>query len=65
MENNAKELKAKAEQSKIKFKAGLITYEQAVIEIEPYIEAVNKKSVELAKQFNVRPLKTNVKAYLR
>lgn len=57
--------KQKAEEAKIKFKAGLISYEQANKEIKPYIDLVNKKSVELAVKFKVRPLKTNVKAYLR
>lgn len=65
MKDTDKLIKQKAEEAKIKFKAGLISYEQANKEIKPYIDIVNKKSVELAAKYNVRPLRTNVKAYLR
>jgi len=57
--------KQRAEEARIKFKAGLITYERAKEEIGPYIEMVNRKSIELAKKYNVRPQKANIKAYLR
>ena len=59
------DLKLKAEYARDMYKMGKISREEAKKEIEPYIEAVNQKMVELAKKYNQKPKKINIQGFLR
>lgn len=58
-------LKSQADEAKLKFKLGLMTYEEAKINIEPYVKKFNKRSKEIAKKYNQRAKLISTAAYLR
>lgn len=60
-----KELKQTAEEGRALYRTGQIGIAEAKEMIMPYLAAVNKKSVELAKKFNVRAKKVNFNGYVR
>jgi hypothetical protein len=63
--DNIKSLKDRADKARILYKKNLITREEAIAEIKPYIEACNKKSEAIAKKYKQRPKLLNVASYLR
>lgn len=63
IENKA--LKDKAYIAKFKLMHGEISYEEALEQVKPYIDAVNEKSKEIAKKYGMRPKLVNAKGYLR
>lgn len=63
--NEVQELKANAETARAKLLHGVIDYKTAKEMTEPYIDAVNAKSKEIAKKYNMRPKLVSVKAFLR
>lgn len=54
-----------AQDAKWKYNIGAITREEAKKEIMPYINAVNKKSDELAKKYNVKAKKVTFIGFIR
>lgn len=65
MTNETKQLMARAESAKTQYKMGAITREQAITSVTPYIDLVNKRSKELAKEYEVPFRKVSVTGYLR
>lgn len=65
LKDEVRELKASAETARAKLLYGVIDYKTAKEMTEPYIEAVNAKSKEIAKKYNVRPKLVSVKVFLR
>lgn len=63
MENNF--LKAQAEIARDEYRLGIIDRSEAKERIQPFLNAVNDKSVEIAKKYNQKPRKVNLNAYLR
>lgn len=60
-----KELKSVAENARSLYRSNLITREEAKERIEPFIEAYNKKSKEIAKKFNQKPKTISIISFLR
>ena len=59
------ELKSIAENARSLYRSNLITREEAKERIEPFIEAYNKKSIEIAKKFNQKPKTISFVSFLR
>lgn len=59
------EIKAQAEIGKFEYKTGLINREEAKEKIQPFIDAFNAKSKEVAKKYNQRPRLITLASYLR
>jgi len=55
----------KATEARNKYVAGYISKEEALKDINPYIEFFNKKSAEIAKKYGRRPQKLNVNYFMR
>ncbi len=58
-------LRQEAEQAKIAYKCNLITRNEAMKKIEPFITAYNEKSKEIAKKYGQRPKTINATSFLR
>jgi hypothetical protein len=58
-------LKERADSYKILYKINQVSRDEALGNIQPYIDAVNAKATELAKRFNVRPKLVTVTGFLR
>ncbi|WP_311080944.1 hypothetical protein [Paenibacillus polymyxa] len=58
-------LKERAESYKILYKTNQVSRDEALSNIQPYIDKVNAKATELAKKFNVRPKLVTVTGFLR
>lgn len=65
MKEETRQLKIKAEQAKILYKRGEISYNEAIDSIKPYIDKVNIKSKELAKKYNQRPRLVKINSFMR
>lgn len=65
MTQETQSLRQEAQEVKIKFYNGLISYDEAKKLVKPYIDAVNSKSRELAKKYNQKPRLVSVTGYLR
>lgn len=65
MSNDVKVLREKAEYAKMLYIGGQISREEALKDINPYIEAVNAKSKELAKKYNQKPKLVTASKFLR
>jgi uncharacterized protein YfaT (DUF1175 family) len=65
MLTDIEELKNRAEDYRIIYKAGQCTREEAKLNIMPYINLVNSKSKELAKKYNQRPKLIGFSNYVR
>jgi len=59
------ELRAKAEEARALYRMGMISKKEAKIIINPYIDAVNEKSRELAKKYQQKPRYVSFEAYCR
>lgn len=59
------QLHHKAKQAKVLLAIGEITLEEAKEQARPFIDQANKKAVELAKKFQVRPKLMNLSSFLR
>lgn len=57
--------KEKAFEARLLYNKGAISREEAIRMIEPYKQAFNKKSFELAAKYNVRPQRFSIAAFLR
>ncbi|MGX7025856.1 hypothetical protein [Vagococcus hydrophili] len=60
-----KELRNLAEEARRSYRSSLINRDEAVKQINPFIEAYNKKSKEIAKKYNQRPKTISVASFLR
>lgn len=58
-------LKRVAESSKVLYQRNVISREEAKADINPYIDAFNKRSVEIAKKYGMRPMKISFAKYVR
>ncbi len=65
MNEEVLEAKARAEIARLKYGTKQITREEALEEIMPYIDMVNKRSVELAKKYNQKPKKVSFNVFVR
>lgn len=65
MKEETKVLKEKAEQGRQLYRSGMIEQSEAKKMVAPYLDAVNKKSVELAKKFGMKPRKVQFRSYVR
>ncbi|MDR2833841.1 MAG: hypothetical protein LBV67_09005 [Streptococcaceae bacterium] len=59
------ELKQQAEQARTLYRIGKLSRNEAKEQIEPYVTAVNKKSVEIAKKYNQKPRLVSVIGFMR
>ncbi len=62
---NIDTLRNRAEDARILYNSNLITREEAKEMIQPYLDEVNKNSVELAKKYGRKPMKVNFISYCR
>lgn len=60
-----KELRNLAEEARRSYRSNLINRDEAIKQINPFIEAYNKKSKEIAKNYNQRPKTISVASFLR
>ena len=58
-------LEATARKARAMYNAGTISREEARKMIEPYAEAFNAKSREIAEKYNMRPQKFSFSSFLR
>jgi hypothetical protein len=58
------DLKHIAEKYRTLYKLGEVSKEEAVINIRPYINELNKKAVEIAEKYNQKPKKVSVAKFL-
>lgn len=65
MKEETKVLKAEAERGRQLYRSGLIEQSEAKKMVTPYLDAVNKKSVELAKKFGQKPRKVQFRSFVR
>lgn len=65
MNQEVKELLARAQEARALYNAGKISREQAKAEIDPYINLFNKKSKELAKKYNQKPKLISFSSFVR
>lgn len=65
MTNEIQTLQKIAANAKFEYKTGQITREQAIEQIQPYIDVANAKSREIAKKYNQRPKLITLTGYLR
>lgn len=60
-----KVLKEEAERGRQLYRSNLIDQSEAKKMVTPYLDAVNKKAVELAKKFGQKPRKVQFRSYVR
>jgi hypothetical protein len=65
MNKTVEQLKNEAEAGRALYRKGEIERKEALAMVNPYIEAVNAKSAEIAKKYNMRPKKVNATSFLR
>ncbi|BFH66237.1 hypothetical protein J27TS7_10830 [Paenibacillus dendritiformis] len=65
MDKEISYLKEQAETYRALYKRNMVSRQEALESVTPYIDAVNQKSVSLAKKYNLRPKLVNVSSYLR
>lgn len=58
-------LKENADKARMLYRSNLISREEAVKDIQPFIETFNAKSKEIAKKYNQRPKTISVISFLR
>lgn len=58
-------LKVRAESARYAYNRGFITRAEAQKEVQPYIDLVNKKAVEIAKKYSMRPQKIQMAQFFR
>lgn len=58
-------IKQQAEDARTLYRMGFITREEAAKAIEPYKQAFNAKSKELAKKYRMKPQLFSLAGYLR
>lgn len=65
MTREIEELKMRADGARSLYRTGQITRKEALADIQPYADAFNNKSRELAKKYGQRPRLFSVASYLR
>ena len=61
----AQELRRKADDAKVLYAEGLITYEAMYTAAQAYIDECNAAAKRIAKEFGMKPKLMSAKAYLR
>ncbi len=61
----AEKLLRDAENAKMKYMAGIITYPELVATAQLYIDHCNEVAIRIAKEHGMKPKKMSVKAWLR
>lgn len=59
------ELRLQAEEGRLLYNSGLISREDAIERISPYIRAYNEKCLTIAKKYNVKPKKISFAVFVR
>jgi len=62
---NVDNLRVQAEEYRILYKTGQCAREEAKNKIQPFLNVINKKSIELAKKYNQKPKKISFAIYVR
>ena len=62
---NIETLKINAESARAAYRNGMVTKDEAQKMVEPYANAFNEKSQELAKKYNQKPKLFSFAAYMR
>lgn len=65
MKEETKALKEEAERGRQLYRSSIIDQSQAKKMINPYLEAVNEKSVEIAKKYGMKPKKVQFRSFVR
>lgn len=65
MTDEVKMMRQQAEEGRSLYRIGEIQVDEAKEMVMPYLNAVNKKSIELAKKYNQRPVKVSFINYVR
>lgn len=65
MNEETKVLKQNAEEGKFLYNIGKISRDEAKKQVTPYIEAFNKKSIEIAKKYGMKPKKISFVSFVR
>lgn len=65
MDITIEKIKDTAEYYKMLYNSGGCTREEAKKYIQPYLDLVNKKSIEIALKYNQKPKKINFISYIR
>ena len=65
MNKEIEKMKRVAESAKALYHRNVISREEAKKDIEPYINAFNEKSKEIAKKFKQRPMKISFSKFVR
>lgn len=65
MTENTAILLKEAEEAKYYANIGAISIEEAKKRIKPYIDAVNEKAIEIAKNYNMKPKKISISHFMR
>lgn len=58
------DLKHIAEKYRDLYRLGKVSKEEAIVNIKPYINALNKKACEIAEKYNQKPKKVSVAKFL-
>lgn len=65
MTDEMKALAGAAEEARMKYRMGVISRAEAEFKIQPYADAYNKRSKELAKEHGVKHKAFSIISYLR
>lgn len=65
MTDEVMEMKAKAEHASFLYNIGKLSREDAKEDIQPYLDAVNKKQEELAKKYKQKVKKVTFNTFVR
>jgi len=65
MKEETKVLKEEAERGRQLYRLNLIDQPKAKNMITPYLDAVNKKAIEIAKKYGMKPKKVQFRSFVR
>ena len=65
MKEETKVLKAEAERGRQLYRSSLINQSEAKKMVNPYLEAVNEKAIEIAKKYGMKPKKVQFRSFVR
>jgi LPS O-antigen subunit length determinant protein (WzzB/FepE family) len=65
MNDEVEKLKQEAEYARLLYTINSISREEAQKRIQPYIDAINERSVEIAKKYNQKPKKVSFNGFIR
>ena len=65
MKEETKVLKAEAERGRQLYRSSLIDQSEAKKMINPYLDEVNEKAIEIAKKYSMKPRKVQFHSFVR